>query len=153
MYVGIVLVGAGASLSRSIPFERVFQFLFLALTAALCIWIWRLNQVARKKHFEPLLHYYAEMREALDQGGDFALDYPGPPSDFLKPSPYKPLTKRARGIWIAFTAVLTLAVAAAGIMLMQNFDERTGIFIASAAPVVTVLMVFVSGLWRRGWSC
>ena len=43
----------------------------------------------------------------------------------------------------------TLLVVAAGVAIMQYFDARTGKFILSVAPVIALLVIVISGAWRR----
>ena len=150
IYIGIVLILAGLTDLRFLLFELIFLTVYLAFCTGLFIYIWWLNQSARKTHFEPLLHYYKEMRTALDSGDEFALQLPDPPSAFLQPKPRKPMSSRRRWIWIMLTVVVTVLVAGAGYATMQHFDARTGKFVVSTVPVIAILMIFVSGIWRRG---
>ncbi len=95
------------------------------------------------------LNYYVEMRRAMESGDDFTLQVEDPPTAFLQPKPRKPMSRRRRATWILLTAVFTAIAAGAGIVTMQSFDRRTGIFVTSTAPVVAFLVIYVSGIWRR----
>ncbi len=150
IYAGIALISVGILGPRNSLSELVILTVYLAICAGLFSYIWWLNQSARKANLEPLLHYYVEMRTALDSGDEFALQLPDPPQAFLQSKPLKPMTNRQRWIWIMLTGAVTLLVAGAGYATMQSFDARTGGFIVSTTPVVAILMIFVSGIWRRG---
>jgi hypothetical protein len=149
IYAGIVLISVGLTDFPVLLFERMFLTVYLAFCTGLFIFIWWLNQSARKTRFEPLLHYYKEMRTALDSGDNFALQLPDPPAAFLPPKPRKPMSSRRRSIWIMLTIVVTVFVAGAGYVTMQHFDQRTGGCVLSTVPVIAILMIFVSGIWRR----
>jgi len=47
------------------------------------------------------------------------------------------------------TIAVTLFVAGVGYATVQHFDPRTGGFVLSTVPVIAILMIFVSGIWRR----
>lgn len=151
LYIGGVLIVAGLTDPfRGSLFEPIFLSIYMAICTALFVYIWWLNQMARKKHLEPLLNYYVEMRKAVESGGECVMQLPDPPSAFLRPKPRKPMSRRRRWIWIVLTVVATVLVAGAGYATMQNFDARTGKFVVSTALVIAILIIFVSGIWRRG---
>ena len=150
LYVGIVLITVGlADPFRGSLVELIFFTVYMAICTALFIYIWWLNQSTRQRHLEPLLNYYVEMRKAIENGDDFTLQGEGPPTAFLQQQPRKPMSRRLRVKWVLATAVCSALTAAAGIATMQCFDRRTGLFVASTAPVVAFLLIYVSGIWRR----
>ena len=149
IYVGVVLVMIGLTDPRRWSPETVVLAACLSVVGGFCVFVWWLNQHARKSHLEPLLNYYVEMKTALENGDESIGQLPGPPSDFLQPQPRKPISKRKRWIWIAITVVITALAAGAGVAIMHYFNARTGKFIISTAPVLGVLMIVISGIWRR----
>ena len=148
LYIGICLIMIGIVGPRYTVGEIVILGFCLAICAVLYVYLWWLNQSACQRRLEPLLQYYVDMREALDHGDDFAPQLTDP-TDFLRPEPRKPMTKRRRWICIIVTVIVTAFVAAAGYGTMQHFDARTGVFIFYTVPVVGVLMIVVSGLYRE----
>ena len=147
LYVGLILVTVGATeLSHGSLFEMIFVAILVALCTSLLIYIWWLNQAKRKTQLEPLLDYYVEMRSAVEGGDDFTLH---PPPVFLQQKPREPMSRRQRSIWILLTCVFTALAAGAGVATMQYFDRRAGLFVASTAPVIAFLVIYVSGIWRR----
>lgn len=150
IYVGFALIMLGLTGPRYSSGELVVLTVCLTLSGGFFLYIWWLNQSARKAHLEPLLHYYLEMQAALENGGQSLTRLSDPPSAFLQPPPREPMSKRRRRIWIALTVAAVLMVAGAGLAIMQRFDARTGKFIISSSPVVAILMICVSGIWRRG---
>jgi magnesium-transporting ATPase (P-type) len=150
IYVGIVLIVVGLTDPfRGSLFEPIFLTTYMAICTALFVYIWWLNQTARKKHLEPLLNYYLAMRKAVESGDECVLQLPDPPSAFLRPEPRKPMSRRRRWMWILSILVAPVLVAGAGYAAMQQFDRSTGIFVISTAPLIAVLMIVVSRIWRR----
>lgn len=149
IYLGIILICLGVTGPRGYSTgEQILVAVYLILCGAFMVYVWRLNQRARTGHLQPLLDYYLAMRNALDSGQDEPMDLSGPPVGFLRPAPAKPLSRRMRWIWITITFFAVVSVVAAGIAISHHFDERTGKFVLSTAPVVAILLIFISGLWR-----
>ncbi len=149
IYIGVSLMMIGVRWPRHGQSDVMIMTVILAISAVIFILIWRLNQTARKAHLEPLLKYYVEMRTALDSGDELVRELPDPPSAFLEPSPRKPMSKLRWWTCTVLTIMITAIVVAAGIAIMQNFDARTGNFIISTTPVVAILMIVLTGIWRR----
>ena len=75
LYIGGVLIVAGLTDPfRSSLFEPIFLSIYMAICTALFVFIWWLNQMARKKHLEPLLDYYVEIRKAVESGETKGVD-------------------------------------------------------------------------------
>ena len=148
LYTGMVLMLVGLTDPLS-QVELIVATVYFAISAGLFIYIWWLNQLARKAGFEPLLHYYTEMRTALESGDDFEIQLPDAMSLF-QPKARKRMSKARKWVWIILTAAFSALVAGAGYATMQHFDARAGRFILSTVPVVAILFIFVSGIWRRG---
>ncbi len=151
MYVGIVLILVGLTEPRRmVLFELIFVITYLALCTVFFVFVWWLNQSARKNNLQPLLLHYVELRDSLDSGDASSLQLlPDPPSEFLQRAPPKLMTRRQRRVWVFLSAVVVLLVAAAGLATMQSFDPRTGRYLIAAAPVAGFLVLLVSGAWRR----
>ncbi len=149
IYAGIVLILAGLTDLDFLLFELTFLSLYLTACTGLFIYVWWLNQSACKNNLEPLLHYYVEMRAALELGDESALELADPPVAFLQPKQRKPMTSRRRWTWIMMTLAVTVCIAGAGYATVEYFDARSGKFIVGIAPVMALLMIFLSGLWRR----
>lgn len=93
IYVGIFLIVVGdTDPFRGSLVKPIFLTIYMAICTALFIFIWWLNQFARKKHLEPLLNYYVEMRKAMESGDDFTLQVEDPPTAFLQPKPQADVT-------------------------------------------------------------
>ncbi len=149
IYVGIVLITVGIKRPRFSTADVIFAVVYLLSCAGLFVFIWWLNQRARRTCFEPLLEHYLQMQAAIESGDDFVSPLPDPLIAFLQPKPRKPMTRRRRWIWGVSTAFVTALVAGLGYAISQSFDARTGFFITSTAPLVALLMIVVSGVWRR----
>lgn len=152
LYVGLALIMFGMTGPSYTTGEWVILGICMVINTALFIYLWWINQSARKRHLEPLLEYYVQMQAALDNGDDevFAA---GPPTEFLTSPIRKPMTGRARWVWIAMTAFAAGSVIGAGMAIRQSFDSRAGGFVISTAPVVAILFVFISGIWRpSAWA-
>jgi hypothetical protein len=126
--------------------ERILLAIFIAICASLFVFIWWLNQSARKTQLEPLLDYYVELRAAVESGEDFSLH---PPLAFLRTKPRERMSRQRRLNWILLTAMFTGFGAGAGYLTIQYFDRRAGLFVASTTPVIAFLVIYVSGIWRR----
>lgn len=150
IYIGMVLIMIGLTGPQHSRPEMVVLAVCQVLIGCLCLFIWWLNQRASKTHLEPLLDHYIQMRNALANGEELVTQLADPPAEFLRPQPRKPMSQRWRRIWLAITVGATLLTLASGIAAMQHFDARAGKFIISTAPVVTILMIVVSGIWRQG---
>jgi hypothetical protein len=69
-YMGLALVLVGLMGPRYSLGDLILLCVCLAVIAGLYVYIWWLNQTARKTDLEPLLNYYLEMRTALDSGDE-----------------------------------------------------------------------------------
>jgi hypothetical protein len=123
--------------------------LFVTFTTAFMVYVWWINQVGRKKYLEPLLRYYVDMRAGLDRDDDSVMQLSDAPTEFLLSCNRPHISKLRRRIGITLTLVLTLFVAGFGIYCITSFDARTGKFIVGCAPVVGILVVVITGIWRR----
>ncbi len=149
IYAGIVLITLGSG-GRDWPmFLLAFCAVYLTIAGGLCVFVWWLNQSGLRNHMQPLLRYYMDLRAALDSGEDTAFSLSDPPSAFLRSKPPKAMSRRRRWAWIGAILVVTALSAGVGYVTMQQFDARTGKFVIVTAPVITLLMIVISGVWRR----
>ncbi len=149
IYIGIVLISLGVTGPRPSTIEAVFITVYLLACAVFVLFVWHLNRKGRKTNLEPLLAYYIQMKVAIEGGDEFTLPPPDPPAGFLEQDPRPPLTRMSRWIWSIAIVAATVIVAGLGYAIADRFDARTGGFIMSTAPVVGLLLFFISGIWRR----
>lgn len=150
IFVGMVLIMLGVVRFSHTIFETVFLTIFLTVCGAIFVGIWKLNQTARVKNLQPLREYYVQILSGIESDTKSLLEMPAPPASFLDSEPHTPLSRRARRIWILVTLLATLSVLALSVLTITYFDSRTGYFVLSTAPVVGILIIYVSGLWKRG---
>lgn len=148
-YIGVALVMVGVVGPEYSIAKVIVLAVCLVVCAAVYIWLWCLNQRARTKHLEPLLEYYVWMKSALDSDGDSMLDMADPPTQFLDPKVPRTISRRQRWIGMLLALLAMGLVAIAGEWTMRNFDQRTGIFVLTTMPVVGILLIVMSGCWRR----
>ena len=148
LYVAVALIIVGMMGPEYRLGECIVLGVCLAMITALYVYLWWLNQVACKKRLQPLHRYYADMAAALESGDDSVLPLSDPPIEFLHRKP-PVISKLRRWVGGILTVIATLLVIAGGIVLMQRFDQRTGRFVMSTAPVVAILVITCTGIWRR----
>ena len=149
LFAGISLMLIGLLGPPFAPFNIVVLITAIGICFSIYTWVWSLNQEAWKNHLVPLRDYYVQVRDALDQNDDSLLPSVDAPTEFLIPKRRQPIgVQRWRIGWIT-TVVGTIAIAIVGIYLFRNFDERTGAFVFSSVPVVAILLIAITGIWKR----
>ncbi len=150
-YIGMVVF----FLSMRSPYRdtvddlAIIKYVAVAIATIVMVFIWRVNQSARKKYLEPLLQYYIDMRAGFERDDDALIQLSDAPAEFLYSIQRTPISKRRRRIGIALALACTIAVVGVGYYTMTNFDARTGKFVIGCAPVVGILVIVVTGVWRR----
>ncbi len=150
-YIGMVLF----FLSMRSPYRdtseelAIIKYVAVVIVSIVMVFLWRVNQSARKKYLEPLLQYYIDMRNGFERDDDAVMQLSDAPTEFLHSTPRTPISKLRRRIGIALVLVCTTTVVGLGSYTMTNFDARTGKFVISCAPVVGILVIVVTGVWRR----
>ncbi|MEM1069488.1 MAG: hypothetical protein AAGI63_11370 [Planctomycetota bacterium] len=146
IYTSMTLVCLGVSY----PEFSVWITAYLGLCGAVCIYLWRLNQKARKARLEPLLDYYLKLQMALESGEDGSESLSPPPEIWGQSTTRQPMTRGRRIVFVVLTFLLTTSIAACGWWLTRVFDERAGWFVLSMAPFVGLLTLIATGAYRRG---
>ncbi len=147
LFIGLCLIMVGLTdFSRGTTFDVIFFAVFLTICIALFIWGWWINQSARKAHLQPLLDYYVEMRTAIESGEEFSRL---PPPVAFDATSREPISGRSRSLWILLTVTCAVLTLTLGVATMRYFDRRSGLFVASTSPVLALLIIAISGLWRR----
>ncbi len=150
IYVGLTLVEVGVfGPQLSWPMGGTL-LLSQSLCAVVFMAVWRMNQRAVKQQLEPILGYYLELREAIDDDDDERLLAVGEPptSRLLAPNPRYGPSPTAKRIWVALMLIAAGLVVAGGYVWYRAVDARTGVFLIICAPVVVLLLVVISGVWR-----
>ncbi|MEO1529470.1 MAG: hypothetical protein AAFX06_28950 [Planctomycetota bacterium] len=147
--IGMILFPMGSNNWKFDAASVVALIVYQPFILSVLIWVWWVNQRAVSSHLEPLLEYHVRLLKALDQGDGALESIDEPPVGFLDKPPPEPMSRWARRVWVLATIVVAGAVVAAGVYLMQQFDRRTGVFVVVCAPVVAILVLFISGIWKR----
>ncbi|MEL6109019.1 MAG: hypothetical protein AAFU85_23680 [Planctomycetota bacterium] len=147
--VAMVLFPMGANDWNFDATSRVVFVIYQTVILSVLIWVWWINQRAVAINLRPLLEYHVRLRAALDEGDEALDSVAEPPAGFIEKLPPEPMSRRAQRWWIAGILFAFGAVIIAGVWLVQQFDLRTGVFVAVCAPVVAGLVLFVSGIWKR----
>ena len=149
LFAGISLMLIGLLGPPFAPFNIVVLITAIGICFSIYTWVWSLNQEAWKNHLVPLRDYYVQVRDALDQNDDSLLPSVDAPTEFLIPKRRQPIGVQRWRIGCITTVVGTIAIAIVGIYLFRNFDERTGAFVFSSVPVVAILLIAMTGIWKR----
>lgn len=147
--IAMVLYPMGSNNWKFDATSLVALVIYQPFILSVLVWVWWINQRAVKTHLRPLLDYHVRLRAALDEGDEALDSVSEPPVGFTEKSPPEPISRKARRGWIAGTLIAFGSVVAVGVWLSQQFDRRTGIFVAVCAPLVAILVLFISGVWKR----
>ena len=151
LYVGMTffVLGMDSPYRDASKDLNIVKCVFIPIVTALCIYGWWMNQKACKQYLEPLFTYYVDLRAGLDRDDDSVMRLSDAPTEFLHSTQRSPISRLRRSIGMALTVACTIAVVAFGNYTMTNFDARTGKFIIGCAPVIGILVIVVTGVWRR----
>ena len=145
IFISMTVVSIGISYPR----VSIWGLIYLMLFGCFCIYLWRLNQRARKRRLEPLLDYYVKLQAALESGEDSDRDFPQPPNVLQHVATRRPLTTMQRVVFLTLSLSATALVATSGWWIVQNFDPRAGWFVLSTAPLLGLLVLVLTGAYRR----
>ena len=151
LFVGVMMVCFGTIRPRD-RFGAGIVIGVAIFQCAMFAWVWLVNRNACSSHLEPLLNHYQRLRHAIDEEDESLLPENPPPVEFLNARVGRPISRMQWRVGLAITIVGAVATVAAGIYLVREFDARTGWFVTSSAPVVAMLLVAMTGIWKRAFG-